>query len=164
MTKPRIKISLNKIDWMLETTSALALIALILVTIYGYRVLPENIPLHFNLTGEADGFGSKQSILIIPIATLVIYLALTILERFPHKFNYMLEITAENAERQYRNMHYMMKILKVYIVFLFLYVTNMIVQIGSGNLRSMSNWILPVILVGLLSIVIIFIYRGYRLK
>jgi protein-S-isoprenylcysteine O-methyltransferase Ste14 len=126
--------------------------------------LPENIPLHFNLTGEADGFGSKQSILIIPIATLVMYLALTILERFPHKFNYMLEITAENAERQYRNMHYMMKILTVYIVLLFLYVTNMIVQIGSGNLRSMSNWILPVILVGLLSIVIIFIYRGYRLK
>jgi hypothetical protein len=126
--------------------------------------LPENIPLHFNLTGEADGFGSKQSILIIPIATLVMYLALTILERFPHKFNYMLEITAENAERQYRNMHYMMKILKVYIVFLFLYVTNMIAQIGSGSLRSMSNWILPVILVGLLSIVIIFIYRGYRLK
>jgi uncharacterized membrane protein len=164
MTKPRIKISLNKIDWMLETTGALALIALILVTIYGYRVLPENIPLHFNLTGEADGFGSKQSILIIPIATLVMYLALTILERFPHKFNYMLEITAENAERQYRNMHYMMKILKVYIVFLFLYVTNMIVQIGSGNLRSLSNWILPVILVGLLSIVIIFIYRGFRLK
>jgi uncharacterized membrane protein len=164
MTKPKIEIPRNKIDWMLETTGALALIALILVTIYGYRVLPENIPLHFNLTGEADGFGSKQSIVIIPIATLVMYLALSILERFPHKFNYMLEITAENAERQYRNMHYMMKILKVYIVFLFLYVTNMIVQIGSGNLRSMSNWILPVILVGLLSIVIIFIYRGYRLK
>ena len=164
MTKPIIKIPLTKIDWALEAVTALALITLLAITAAGYNSLPETIPTHFNATGDADQYGSRQSIWIIPLATLVMYAALTIFERFPHKFNYWLEITTENAERQYRNMLYMMRALKVLVIILLLYVTYMITQIASGNHHGMGNWFLPIILIGLLSTVVIFIYRGYRLK
>ena len=58
---------------------------------YLYPSLPEIIPLHFNIKGEADGFGGKDSIYLGPsitgIASLFTYLFL-----FYYVFIYILFI------------------------------------------------------------------------
>jgi uncharacterized membrane protein len=56
---------------MKKTTPNL-LLALVLLAIpfgyaaYVYPSLPDTIPIHFNIKGEADGFGGKDSIFLVP--------------------------------------------------------------------------------------------------
>lgn len=164
MNKPVIKVPITKVDWLLETIGAIALLTLLIISALGYSSAPETIPVHFKATGEADGFGTRQNIWIISIATTVLYIALTVLERFPHKFNYMLEITYENAERQYRNMLYMMRIIKVLMAIIFLFITYNVTQDTPGNQQNLGAWFFPVIIICLLGTVAIFIVRGARLK
>ncbi|MEA4821717.1 MAG: DUF1648 domain-containing protein, partial [Erysipelotrichales bacterium] len=44
-----------------------------LVTIIFWFFLPDSIPAHYNALGEIDRWGSKYEMIIIPIASLVMY-------------------------------------------------------------------------------------------
>ncbi len=50
----------------------LILLLPILFTLYIYPTLPETIPTHFKLSGEADGFGQKKSIWFLSIFLTVV--------------------------------------------------------------------------------------------
>ena len=62
---------------------------------YLYPSLPEIIPIHFNIKGEADGFGGKDSIYLGPsimgIASLFTYLFLTYIKKIDPKRSKQIE-------------------------------------------------------------------------
>ena len=47
----------------------------------------EIIPLHINIHGEVDNYGSKWELFILPAIALLIYLLMWWLERNPHLYN-----------------------------------------------------------------------------
>ncbi len=51
-------------------------------TIYSYTQLPEQIPIHWNEKGVANGFGAKWTIFILPAITIIAYLVLLILPKY----------------------------------------------------------------------------------
>ncbi len=99
--RPKLKIKLDIYDKTLEILSFSAFIWLIWLVFRYYPELPERIPSHFDIKGNADAFSSKSSIFILPVVGGVIYIGLLILNRFPHIFNYPKAISPENALRQY---------------------------------------------------------------
>jgi len=118
--RPRIKIKPTPFDITVEVTAWMALIFLWVYLIMIYPGLPEIIPTHFGMGGKADGWGSKDSIFMGPGFATVLVIAMTILQRFPHKFNYLEDITIENAERQYTIGLRMVRVLKACIAVLFI--------------------------------------------
>lgn len=68
---------MKKINKSLLISSILCLFP-ILITIIFFRRIPEHIPLHFNYKGDANFYGSKSFLIIIPIIlfilNIVIYL------------------------------------------------------------------------------------------
>ncbi len=88
MDKPKIKIEYEPIDWILELIGAIGILFLIGIPLYYYNGLPDIIPQLYNLQGEADGFGSKGFIWILPSFGLLLYCGLFILNKFPNIFNY----------------------------------------------------------------------------
>lgn len=50
------------------------------------------------------------------------YLFLTILNRYPHKFNYPFNITEQNAVAQYRIARLMVQTLKLEVIWIFVYI------------------------------------------
>ena len=52
---------------------AITMILPFLVTIVFWFFLPDSIPAHYNALGEIDRWGSKYEMIIIPIASLVMY-------------------------------------------------------------------------------------------
>jgi uncharacterized membrane protein len=82
-----------------ELLSLAALAALVFVTInafYGPHPLPGRIPTHFDALGQVNGWGSSQTLLFFPIFAAAMYLLLTVISRFPSKFNYPVKVTAAN--------------------------------------------------------------------
>jgi uncharacterized membrane protein len=162
MTRPKIKLELNKIDWAIEFIGLLGILLILFLLAMNYGSLPETLPQHFNASGKVDKYGPKTFIFLLPGIALVTYIGLTVLSRFPHIFNYPFQITNENAERQYKNGALMIRFVKALLIVQFLYITFSQIKIGLGQQDGLSSLFLPITLTALLITVIFFIYRGYK--
>src|SRR5262245_11993508 len=120
--RPILDLSLSQTDRFLESIAAFGLILLIAISVIYWQALPEAVPTHFGFAGKPDAWGSRNTILILPIAGIVSYLLLTIINRYPHVFNYPVPITPENAERQYRLGQRIIRLVKAGIMLLFAYI------------------------------------------
>ena len=154
----------SKVDLTLELICAVAITGSLVFVLVNYNVLPDILPRHFNLRGEPDGFWSKQNIWFLLATTLVGYIGLTILGRYPKSFNYPYEITADNTERQYKNSVLMIRIVKTLIVLMFSYLTCATVNIGLGGQKELGLFFAPTALISILGTVVFFIIRGFKLR
>lgn len=87
--RPKLKVPLEGLDIVLDLLSATLLILLVVFTAMSYSELPDTIPTHFNAKGEADGYSEKSMLWLIPTLSLVLYIGLFILNKFPHIHNYI---------------------------------------------------------------------------
>jgi uncharacterized membrane protein len=86
----------------LEGIALLALGLTISVTVLalaGPAPLPERIPIHFDVMGRPNAWGSPAMILLLPGVTIFIYLLFTVVTRFPGAFNYPVKVTSLNRQR-----------------------------------------------------------------
>jgi uncharacterized membrane protein len=131
--RPRKKVSLQPIDTVLEATTAGILVGLWIYVIISYTSLPDIIPTHINFKGEVDGTGSKNTIWFLMAVTTVITIGMHILTKFPHLHNYMVEITAENAEHNYQLSSRMLRYVNLLTLLLLAYVAYAMIQMSYGN-------------------------------
>lgn len=160
--RPILKAPLTIIDRIIDGIGWVILVAVWYLTITHYHSLPETIPIHFNAAGKADGFGGKITILMLPIVATILFVGMTVLNRFPQVFNYPTEITEENATRQYTNATRIIRYIKTVIVIVFGSIVYMTIQNATGKADGLGAWFLPVTL-GLIFIpVIYFVLKAYR--
>ena len=117
-SKPKIKIKTTKGDKLIESSAWLLLIVIWSMTFYDYLRLPDIIPTHYNDIGMADGFSKKSMIFNLPLIATFLFIVLTILNNFPHIFNYPTQITEDNALHQYTRATRTMRALKVIVLIL----------------------------------------------
>lgn len=82
-----------------------ALIAVVTLTgyiLWRYPSLPEVVPTHFDLRGQADDFGSRSSVLWLAGIMSAIGVLVFWLSTKPHILNYPGDVTEANAQRLYR--------------------------------------------------------------
>lgn len=117
--RPKLKIELTTADKILELVGWLSIIAVWVLTSMHYNNLPDIIPTHYNALGQADGMGGKATILILPILATILFIGMTVLNKFPNVFNYPTNISNQNALRQYTNATRMIRYLKLVLVVIF---------------------------------------------
>lgn len=117
--RPKIRLELSLVDKVIEIAGSVLLCATWGLVAVCYSGLPDIIPIHYNASGIADGFESKENLLILPVISSVLFIGMTVLNRFPHIFNYPVNITEDNALIHYLNMTRMLRILKLVIVLIF---------------------------------------------
>ena len=54
----------------------------ILVTLIAFKFMPQEIPTHYNLSGEIDRWGSRYEYLILPVATIFLAIFFYIISRY----------------------------------------------------------------------------------
>jgi uncharacterized membrane protein len=143
--RPRVKIELNYHDIIVDWIGWGLLAVIWFFAIFGYLYLPETIPVHFDVAGKPDGYGDKISILFIPLLTTALLAGMTILNRYPHIFNYPVKITEQNVVRQYRSATLLIRWLKLFIALIF---SIILLSIYSSALDEQTNamqWMIPMI-------------------
>ena len=144
---------------MLELLALAVLVLCFAIPLVSVNRLPDTIPAHFNLRGEADGYGSNRSILYPLPVVVVLYIGLTILTRYPRIYNYAVEITAKNAQIQYRLATRFMRVLKLEVLLTFTFLEYLIVASAFGHHQAFTALSFgPVVLV------IIFASGGYYMN
>ncbi len=162
--KPKIKLALTATDKLLEVTGWIAVLTIWTFTIRRYTRLPDTIPTHFNALGVADAFGGKGNILTSPVLASLLFIGLTVVNRFPHIFNYPAKITAANAPIQYNSATSMIRYLKLVLVVIFGLIEFKTIQIAGGQANGLSVWFLPLALGFIFIPLTYFIFQSIRQK
>jgi uncharacterized membrane protein len=144
--RPKIKIVLTSFDKILEILSWTAIVAIWYHTIIHFTKLPDIIPNHYNFAGQVDSYGSKYNILALPILATLLFIGMTILNKFPHLFNYPTPITSDNAFKLYTSATRLLRILKFMLVMIFGFIAFQSINIANGKTNSLGAWFLPLIL------------------
>jgi hypothetical protein len=160
--RPRLKVKLSSRDKLFEAAGWLILAALWVLVGMHYSGLPDVIPVHFDLSGHADGFGSKVMLLSLPAVATLLFLGMTVLNRFPHVFNYPVPITETNARAQYTLATRMIRYYKCSIVFIFGLIAFKTIQLAHGHADRLGIWVLPLILALVFIPLIYFIAKASR--
>ncbi|WP_176142459.1 DUF1648 domain-containing protein [Halobacillus hunanensis] len=162
--QPHIDLPTSTFEKLSTSISFLVMVTTFIYLVVIWNNIPDTIPVHFDLSGEPDRFGGKWSIVALPIISVFIWVTFTMLEKYPHAYNYIVTIHEHNAEAQYRNAVLMLSVLKLVICLLFSYLTWVSIQVGMGHLNGLEGWGMLITLGGTLGVVLIFLVRSIRLK
>lgn len=142
-SRPKTKIPLTTLDAILETLAAVLVVLLLMFVISSWARLPQTIPVHFNIQGEIDRYGSKSVLLVLVPVILLLYAMMTILSRYPWRYNYPVEITEENHIRQYVMATRLLRFIKLEIMALFTYMEAITVMAATSGKFALGVWFLP---------------------
>ena len=149
---------------ILELAAASGLLYGVWVLASHYAGLPERVPTHFGLAGEPDGYGSKSISWVVILIGALLYAGLTVMNRFPHTFNYLFAITEVNYERQYRMARRFVRILKAEMTWTFGWIERGIVGLPAGDSPGLGPVFLPAVLVVIFGSVGFYIWLALRAK
>lgn len=76
---------MEKFNYLKETPLWILLIAPFIYVAYVWNALPDSIPIHFDIKGEANGWGSKHTIFGLPAINAGIYLLLLYIRKIDPK-------------------------------------------------------------------------------
>ncbi|MDX5478496.1 MAG: DUF1648 domain-containing protein [Cyclobacteriaceae bacterium] len=159
--RPIIKLEWTAWDKILEGLGFLALVLLLVLPVYFYPELPDRIPKHYDAAGQVTAYGGKGMLWIVPILGLITYATLFFINKVPHIYNYPIEITPENAERQYRMATRMIRTLNVIIVSTFLYSFYGTIQNALGNQVGLGKGFMPFFLIALFGTIVVYLVKAF---
>ncbi|GIK41481.1 MAG: hypothetical protein BroJett011_53140 [Chloroflexota bacterium] len=159
--RPVIDLPYTSQEWALEVIALGGLALIIGMLSLAWFDLPALVPTHFGPSGHADAWGDKRSILILPVMSIMLYLMLTVANRYPHKFNYLWPITAQNAREQYRLARLLLAWLKAEMIILFTFLEWMTIRVALGQAAGLGSIFLPIVLGVIFGTVGIYFYFAY---
>jgi len=113
---------MKKIRLISNIISISLLVGYTIFLIIVWRKIPNVLPTHFEAAVEADSYGKKITLILMPILGYMILFAIIFFERFPNIWNFPVEVTDRNRNRLYMLSFQMMAVVKIMMVVLFIYI------------------------------------------
>lgn len=126
---------------IIEIINLSLLIFMIAYLIINWNNIGENVPIHYNSAGQSDSWGSKSSLIILPIITIIVNASMSGVLFFPQAINIPIKLTEENYVKVYDLTRDLMNFTKIAINSSFLYMTIM-----SANGKPLGTLFLPIFL------------------
>ena len=161
-TRPKTRPPKKFWDKILESIAIMGLLIGIYLAIQAWSNLPTTIPIHFDAAGNADGFGPKGMIWLLPAIGVVMVPAMLFLRRFPWLSNVPFEITEENAAYQYGLIVRLLSLLACFVSLVFLLLVYDTISIAFGG-SSLLGWLfMPIFLTGIMGPIIWYFIAALR--
>lgn len=127
--------------------------------------LPSTIPVHYGFSGRPDAWGGKMDLLELPVVSILLYVGLTWLARYPHKLNPW-TITERNAERLYRLAKSLVGAVKCLLVWLFTVISWQTIRVAMGQTGGLGRAFVAIILgiTGVTVVVYVLLARSASMK
>jgi hypothetical protein len=155
--RPRIQIQQTSTDRWLDAISYLLLTFLIAYPVYLYSSLPEPNAVHTNISRQLFSYKSKEIILILPALGVFLFIMFTVLLRYPHIYNYPEKVTEQNAISVYTTGIRFMRIMRIWVLIIFILVTKGSMGIALNRQDDFLRWIIPLVFL-LTAMLIIYVF------
>lgn len=151
-------------DWLLEVLAVVGLLwAFWPLLAYGSLGEGVRIPVHFNASGEIDGWGGGGFFWFIFIMALAMYVMFKLFEKYPQKLNYPVKVTKANAPKLYGLAIRLIRHINVFVMFMFAYINNSIL-IAAETKEAPQTWVIWAIVAVMLAVCTVYAVKIYRVK
>lgn len=161
--QPNIQVPASTWEKIFHLFAFILLITMFVYAIVMFNRLPNEVPIHFNAAGEADNWGGKGSIFILPLISIPMFMLLFFLGKAPHTHNYPVKITEQNAPKLYRESRLLLAAMNFETVAIFALITWEMAQSAQGN-GTLGVWLIILITIVPLATIGYFLLRMNRLK
>jgi uncharacterized membrane protein len=158
--QPKIKLKLTSFDIAMEVISWSLFVGYWVYILINYQNFPDQIPTHYGFDGVADTWGDKSSIFLSLAVIVFLFSLLSIVNLFPHKFNYLVKVTEENAERTYRLTTRFLRWMRLLILLIFIFLEFIKMQDVHIEESKLGKLTIPVILILLHFSILYFIVKS----
>jgi uncharacterized membrane protein len=129
--------------WVFEALSFAALALTFGIVAVHWPDLPAIIPIHFSASGEVNGWGRKNVLIVLCLLNGVTWLLLTWAQRHPKLINVRMNVDRESPE-VVRLLRGMVMAIKTFLMLAFVWIVGSIVRTALGRSRGLSPLFLPV--------------------
>lgn len=162
--RPKLKIPRTTSEWVFDIIGYTAFIGSIIFLIVIWSSLPEQVPGHFNAAGEADRWGSKWELVILPFVSLFSLILLQAFELFPEMHNYPKRLNDSNAPQFYLVSRQLLNQVKNITLLMFAVLQIQSISIALEWGESLGKWFLPVVIISVFVPIIICMIRFRKIK
>lgn len=145
---------MKQLKLLLELISVSAIVASSAITVWFWNSLPDVIPIHFNLVGQPDGWGSKIWLSLMPALGVFAYVMMTAVTRFP-SLSAKRYRTAEQNARHYEMAKSLMPWLKAETGVLYAYVQWGMIKTALGAVSGLNPWVMLALVVVLVATIVV---------
>lgn len=138
--------------WIVDIASFCTFLATVVLVVSRYASLPAEIPIHFGPSGRPDGWGSRDTIFLLPVLAAMLQAMLTAAPFFPHHMHLLGPRTPENLSAAIA----MLRILKWEAMTLFFFLADAMTR------SAALGWVPVVFLSILLGTAVIGIWQSSR--
>lgn len=160
--RPKLTLKKTPLEFIFDGVTVVLFMVSVMYLLSQWSSLPAKVPTHYNAVGDVTRWGSKWGMLTTPIIAIVMWISMTVLEKYPHVYNY-LRLTKENVRAQYVNARQMVNVLKNIITLVFAYVMWKDTQVALHYDEAIGVWFLPVFFIVVFGPMIYFIIRSFRI-
>ena len=147
---------------VLEWAGIILLVVIWIYTGISYTKLPESIPVHFGIAGEADRYGGKATVWLLPVIATILFAGISWLNKYPHVFNYAATVTEENAPRLYLLSTRLLRIIKLVIVTASGFINFEVINSAPSKHAVLGWWFIPALFIALLGPTIYFLIQSMK--
>lgn len=126
---------------------------LLVFFLFQWNTFPQKVPVHFNFQGEVDRWGSPVIFPVLCAVNFFLCFGLVWLQKIPHKHNYPIKITPENAALVYQRSNEMLGMVALFISIGFSVLNFMTYRVAIGKTGSPFVTML-VFIFGLLAVIL----------
>ncbi len=135
------------------------------VVAFYYGQLPAEIPIHFNGKGEADGFGPKIILWLLPAVNLALFYGLEATTKAGFAwFNYPVKITEENAAAQHEIALQILALMRLVTTLMFAWISYSMVMAALNGGGMINRWILGGFMLAIFGPIIYFTVEANKAK
>jgi len=131
MNQTDIKIPLDKNDRIWEAISIILLVTNALLIALTLPSLPDTVAIHFDGSGQANGWGHKNTLWLVFGIALLVYAIMTFISLKPGL--YKSRMTKNNIDEQYRLTSKMARTVKAFILLAFIGLTTFMLMTAQGK-------------------------------
>lgn len=153
-----MKVKTTIADIVLESLTLFMMVGSAVYLFVIWSSVPDKLPMHYNFAGEIDRWGGKGELFILILFNWILYLVATGVEKVPQIWNTGVKVTEENQYRIYRTLKYMIKTLKLIIVFIFTFL--ILTTVAQRNLPGWFTFVSLVLVFGDLAFWGFWLYKG----
>lgn len=154
---PKLDLTPEPFDLLLDRLGLIVTVTYSLMVLISISSLPEQVPQHFNLSGEVTATGSRYLLLMLPLFGSMTFMMMYFLNKAPHTFNYTVPITEENAEHEYRKATRMMRWVNLICALIFGLVSFSVISTGLGLSTGLNSLVMTLLMVSLFGVIAYFL-------
>ena len=153
----------SRAQWFFEGLSLLLVIFMFAMVAVHWSQFPDRVPAHFGISGKPNGWHGKSFLLILPGIAAVVWIVITVAQRYPRLINIPFTINRDSPEVQ-SVLRSMMIAEKTTMALLFAWLMQGMVRTALGRAEGLGQGFLPLALVLIFAPLIVYSVKLLRLR